>query len=207
MGCRAVEVRYRYRLRVSPTQATALQAVFDADRFVWNQTLGRWSDLWRHEQLNLSYRDADRELTDWRGRYEWLAVQPSVPQQQTVRDLYRAVAAWFDKANPVGRPRFKKRKAGYATARWTTNGFKVSGSALGAPGERLEIAVAGGRIPLRVAWFRPLPSQPSSVTVYRDRAGRWWASFVARLQIPDTPLAPTGRASGVDVGLTTFATT
>lgn len=30
---------------------------------------------------------------------------------------------------------------------------------------------------------------------------------MCRLQVPDAPVAPTGRATGLDVGLTTFATT
>lgn len=203
-----VEVRYRYRLRVSSDQQRQLQGVFDACRAVWNTALGRWSDLWRHEELSLGYADADRELTDWRGRFGWLGAQPSVPQQQVLRDLYRAISAFFDKANPTGRPRFKSRKAGYATARWTHNGFSVSGTGLGlGKDDRLAVATAGGRVPLRVVWSRPLPSHPSSVTVYRDRAGRSWASFVCRLQVPGAPVAPTGAATGLDVGLETFATT
>ncbi|HSS08293.1 MAG TPA: transposase, partial [Acidimicrobiales bacterium] len=107
-----------------------------------------------------------------------------------------------------GRPRFKKKSAGYATARWTRRGFAVSGSGLGTEqADRLEVAVAGGRMPLRVVWSRPLPSAPTSVTVYRDRAGRWWASFVCRVQLPEVTAELTGRATGLDVGLATFATT
>jgi putative transposase len=202
-----VEVRYRYRLRVSNSQAGLLQAVFDACRFVWNQALGRWGDLWRQEQIALSYGAANKELTDWRSRFEWLAEQPSIPQQQVLRDLYRAIGAFFDKTNPAGRPSFKPRKAGYATARWTKTGFAVSGSGLGHVGDRLEVATGAGRVRLRVVWSRPLPSPPSSVTVYRDPAGQWWASFVVRVNVPAEPLVPTGRATGLDLGLEIFATT
>ena len=201
------QVRYRYRLRVEPGQATALQAVFNSCRFAWNQALGRWSDLWRHECLGLSYVEANKELTDWRGRFQWLEAQPSIPQQQVLRDLYRAIGAFFDKTNRAGRPRFKSRKAGHATARWTRSGFTVSGSGLGHLGDRLKVALSGGRIGLRVVWSRPLPSPATSVTVYQDPAGRWWASFVCRVAIPDAPVVATGRSSGLDVGLTTFATT
>ncbi len=202
-----VQARYRYRLRTSAEQERLLGGVFDSCRAVWNTALGRWSDLWRHEGERLSYRGANKELTDWRGRREWLAAQPCVPQQQVLRDLYRSISAFFDKANPAGRPRFKSRKAGYATARWTRRGFKVSGSGRGMDGDLLAVAVAGGRVALRVVWSRPLPSEPTSVTVLRDRAGRWWASFVCGVELPDAPVAPTGRASGIDLGLTTFATT
>ena len=202
-----VEVRYRYRLRVNRTQAALLQAAFDTCRFVWNQALGRWEDLWRQERISLSYRAADKELTDWRSRFEWLAEQPSIPQQQVLRDLYRAISAFFSRTNPAARPRFKARKAGYATARWTKRGFAVSGSGIGRAGDRLEVATGAGRVPLRLVWSRPLPSPPSSVTVCRDHAARWWASFVVRIEATAQPLALTGRATGLDLGLGTFATT
>jgi IS605 OrfB family transposase len=42
--------------------------------------------------------------------------------------------------------------------------------------------------------------------VWNQTPGRWWASFVVRVEVPDA-LTSTGRASGLDVGLTTFATT
>jgi putative transposase len=200
-----VEVRFRYRLRVTKSQATLLQAVFDADRFVWNQALGRWQDLWRQERISLSYAAADKELTDWRSRFEWLAEQPSVPQQQVLRDLYRAITAFFDKNSPTGRPNFK-RKGSHATARWTRRGFAVSGSRLGTAGDRLEVATGARRIQVRVVWSRPLPASPTSVTVYRDPVGRWWASFVVRMETPSNQLRPTGRATGLDVGLDTYAT-
>jgi putative transposase len=202
------EARYRYRLRVNPDQAQTLHDIFDTCRFVWNQALGRWDDLWRYERERLIYREADRELTDWRSRFDWLADQPCVCHQQVLRDLYRAIAAFFDKANPAGRPRFKKKTAGYASARWTKRGFGVSGSGLGARGDdRLEVASAKGRMRLRVVWSRPLPTKPTSVTIYRDAAGRWWASFVVGVDVPNAPVAQTGRTTGLDVGLSTFATT
>jgi putative transposase len=202
-----VQVRYRYRLRVNHSEATLLQAVFDTCRFVWNQALGRWQDMWQQERISLAYADAGRELTDWRSRFEWLAEQPSVPQQQVLRDLYRAIAAFHDKTNPARRPRFKSRKVGHATARWTKQAFAVSGSGRGRPGDRLQVATGAGRIGLRVVRSRPLPSPPSSVTVYRDPAGRWCASFVVRIDVPTAPLPLTGRTTGLDLGLTTFATT
>ena len=126
-------VRYRYRLRTGAAERAALLAVFDSCRFCWNQALGRWVELWRHEHVSFYYGDADRELTDWRGRFEWLAAQPSVPQQQVLRDLYRAISAFFDKTNPVGRPQFKTKKSGYATARWTTRGLRHPGDRCRSP--------------------------------------------------------------------------
>ncbi len=137
-----MEARYRYRLRVTPSQAVQLQAVFDSCRFVWNTALGRWSDLWRYEGINYSTTDMCRELTDWRCRFDWLAEQPCTPQQQVLRDLDRAVSAFYNKANPAGRPRFKRKKA-TSSARWTATVFDLADG-------RLRVTVAGGRIGLRV---------------------------------------------------------
>ena len=195
-----MKARYNYRLRVKKEGAAKLQAVFDTNRWVWNQALGRWGELWREEGLSYSYRDMDKELTDWRGAKEWLGSQPSVPQQQVLRDLAKSVSAFFYKDNPAGRPRFKKKRGGYSSARWTKRGFSVSG-------DRLEVAVEGGRISLRVVWSRPLPSEPSMVTVQRDKVGHWWASFVVEVQVPEPGTPKVGTCTGLDVGLETFATT
>lgn len=108
-----VEVRYNYRLRVHAREARLLQGVFDSCRFVWNQALGRWGDLWRHEGLSYSYGTAAAELTDWRSRFEWLADQPQCPQQQALRHLYRSISAFLDRANPAGRPKYTRPSPGH----------------------------------------------------------------------------------------------
>ncbi|HWG74058.1 MAG TPA: hypothetical protein VG184_08385, partial [Acidimicrobiales bacterium] len=62
-------------------------------------------------------------------------------------------------AVPVSTPPPTSSRTG-PTRRWTRNGFFVSGSGVGvAAGDRLAVAVAGGRVGLRVVWSRPLPSQ------------------------------------------------
>src|SRR5699024_6646913 len=51
---------------------------------------------------------------------------------------------------------------------------------------------------------RPLPSEPSSVTLVRSASGAWHVSFV--VEVPDpTPLPETGRVAGIDLGLTDLA--
>ena len=55
----------------------------------------------------------------------------------------------------------------------------------------------------RCAWSRDLPSAPSSVTVIKDPAGRYFASFVIQTQ-PDV-LPEAGPVVGIDLGLTWFA--
>jgi putative transposase len=71
------------------------------------------------------------------------------------------------------------------------------------PNRRLRLPGIGD-VPVR--WSRALPSEPSepsSVTVTVDAAGRYHASFV--VEAPDAPLSPVDREVGIDLGLTHFA--
>jgi putative transposase len=66
--------------------------------------------------------------------------------------------------------------------------------------DRQWCAAAGGGEVGRV------PSDPSSVRIYRDAVGRWWCSFVVAR--PETQQLPqTGRSIGIDWGVTDVATT
>ena len=56
---------------------------------------------------------------------------------------------------------------------------------------------------LTVAWSRELPAVPSSVTVIKDSAGRYFASFV--VETNDEALPPIADEVGIDLGLSSFA--
>jgi putative transposase len=61
-----------------------------------------------------------------------------------------------------------------------------------------------GKLADPVRWSRSLPSVASSVTVVRDAAGRYFASFVVQ-STQDETLPPLGSEIGIDLGLTHFA--
>jgi putative transposase len=58
---------------------------------------------------------------------------------------------------------------------------------------------------LTVVWSRELPKPPSSVRVYRDSVGHWYASFVVATTTEALPA--TGRDIGIDWGVKETATT
>jgi putative transposase len=94
----------------------------------------------------------------------------------------------------VGHPRFR-RKRGRQSIRLTRNGFSLRG-------ERLHVAKVGA---IRVRWSRPLPSEPSSVTVICESDGRYYASFVVKRAA--APLPACDHEVGIDVGLDRLAVT
>ncbi len=60
--------------------------------------------------------------------------------------------------------------------------------------------------PLDIRWSRPLPEgvEPTTVTVSRDAAGRWFVSLLCEDTI--TPAPATTQAVGIDAGITSLVT-
>ncbi|WP_214560588.1 RNA-guided endonuclease InsQ/TnpB family protein, partial [Planktothrix agardhii] len=57
---------------------------------------------------------------------------------------------------------------------------------------------------IKVIWSRELPAIPSSVTLIKDSADRYFVSFV--VEFNPQQLAKNGRSVGIDLGITDFAT-
>jgi putative transposase len=131
----------------------------------------------------------------------WLGEVSAVVLQQALVDLNTAYRNFFGsiagtrRGAKVASPRFRSRKDTRQAIRFTRNAkFRVT------PGGKLWLPKLGD-VPVR--WSRPLPSEPSSVTVIKDSSGRYFASFVVRCE-PDE-LLDTEPMIGIDLGLTHFA--
>ena len=114
--------------------------------------------------------------------------------------------AWSDgrrKGPKLGAPRFRSRRDDRQTVRFTKNArFTRNARFAVTTGGKLRLPKIGD-VPVR--WSRELPSEPSSVTVVLDAAGRYHASFV--VDSDDAPLPPADVEVGIDLGLASFAVT
>ncbi|NEP82601.1 MAG: IS200/IS605 family element transposase accessory protein TnpB, partial [Okeania sp. SIO3B3] len=130
---------------------------------------------------------------------EWLSEVSAIPLQQSLNDLNQAYQNFFSstkgkrKGRPVKPPKFKSKKS-KQTARFTKGGFKVGQ-------HKVYLAKIGK---LKIVWSRELPAAPSSVTVIKDSANRYFLSFVVEIQ-PEI-LPKTDKSVGIDLGISTFAT-
>ncbi|WP_241020068.1 RNA-guided endonuclease InsQ/TnpB family protein [Thermobispora bispora] len=196
-----VHARYTYRLRVSSTAEKALLAEWGRCRWVWNQCVAT-SRAAHKAGEECGPARLDKMLTSWRAEHEWLREGASVPQQQIIRDFARSrakalkdIKARLPMRQRAGMPKFKKKDRSTPTLNYTRRGFRLKSG-------RLHLA---NGIVLTVVWSRDLPAEPSSVRVYRDSLGHWYASFVVPAQVE--PLPATGRAIGIDWGVNEIATT
>jgi putative transposase len=198
-----MQLRYNYRLDPQPGHRAALGKAFGCARVVFNDALDAREAAHQAGKRYVTDREVSARLTAAKRTPEraWLAEVSSVVLQQALADLNAAYRNYFAsikgtrKGPKVAKPRFRSRKDRRQAIRFTANSrFKVL------PNGKLRLPKVGD-VPVR--WSRPLPSEPSSVTVIKDAAGRYFASFVIETQ--PAPLPQTEHAVGIDLGLAHFA--
>jgi len=204
-GC--VQLRYKYRLDPWPRHRAAFGRAFGCARVVFNDGLRAREEAHQAGRPYPSDAELSARLTAAKKTPErqWLGEVSAVVLQQALADLNAAYRNFFAslkrerKSQRVGPPRLRSRKDRRQAIRFTLNaGFKIL------PNGRLRLPKIGD-VPVR--WSRPLPCKPSSVTVIRDAAGRYFASFVVETEpAADAQRFPqAGPEVGIDLGLTTFA--
>jgi putative transposase len=189
---RRVKRAYKYRFYPSPEQADLLNRTFGCVRKVYNLALAARTEAWYQRRERVNYNTTSAMLTAWKKTDElaFLNDISSVPLQQTLRHQQGAFTNFF--AGRARYPRFKSKKKSRASAEFTPSAFRWRDG-------RLFLAKLDE--PLDIVWSRPLPEDatPSTVTVSRDSAGRWFVSLLCENTI--TPGAATTAAVGVDAGL------
>jgi putative transposase len=184
---------YRYRFYPTPAQAAVLARTFGSARFVYNWALRLRTDAYYQRQERVSYADTSAALTLLKHEPDtaWLNEVSSVPPQQALRHLDRAFRHFFE-----GRARYPtyRKKHGSQTAEYTTSAFRWDA-------EANTLTLAKMDAPLAIRWSRPLPegTRPTTVSVSRDTAGRYFVSLLVEEEI--APLPPAEAQVGLDLGL------
>lgn len=211
-----MKARYRYRVYPKPAQISALNQLFGCVRVVWNDALNFCNQSYRDGVKYPGESELQKQFITNAKKTEhrqWLSQVSNIPLQQSIRDLGTAYSNFFKsctgerKGKKAMPPKFKKR-SNAQSCRFRVGGFKVN--------KRTVYLAKIGK--LKIEWSRPLPSDvsggsfppkaraadPSSVTLIRDAANRYFMSFVVEInpaQLPDN-----GVGIGIDLGIVDFAT-
>ncbi|RAG80580.1 transposase [Streptacidiphilus pinicola] len=200
-----MQLRYAFRVYPNGPQRSALARAFGCARVVFNDGLRAREDARAAGLPFVSSGELSKRLTTAKVTPEraWLGEVSAVVLQQSLRDLDTAYRNFFDAVNgkrpKVGPPRFKSKRDTRQSIRFTANArWKIT------PGGDLSLPKIGD---VRVKWSRPLPAVPSTVTMIKDSAGRYFASFIVETdaavdlqRMPDTD-----SVTGIDLGLSHFA--
>ncbi|MEV0622769.1 RNA-guided endonuclease TnpB family protein [Nonomuraea sp. NPDC050404] len=192
-----VKRAYKYRFYPTPEQADLLHRTFGCVRLVWNKALAERNRRYTDEHASTSYVDTAKWLTAWKQDpdLEFLREVSNVPLQQALRQQQVAFNTFF--ARRAKYPRFKSKHKSRASATFQNNAFSFRDGVL---------KLAKMDAPLAIVWSRPLPGdvEPSTVTVSKDAAGRWFVSLLVEEKISLLPPAPVD--VGIDAGLTHLLT-
>ncbi|AXL88518.1 transposase [Streptomyces sp. CB09001] len=203
-----MQLRYAFRVYPDAGQRIALARAFGCARVVFNDAIRAREDARR---VGLPFPTvavlSRRLITEAKQTAEraWLSEVSAVVLQQSLRDAETAYRTFFAslqgtrKGPKVGAPRFKSRKDARQSVRFTANArWSVTGSG------RLCLPKIGA---VKVKWSRTLPATPTSVTVIKDAAGRYFASFVVDTDpaADQARMPETDSTVGIDLGLTHFA--
>ncbi|RPE45523.1 putative transposase [Streptomyces sp. Ag109_O5-1] len=203
-----IQLRYAFRLYPDAGQRIALAKAFGCARVVFSDCVRAREDARKAGDVFPKAGELSKKLiTQARQTVErsWLGEVSSVVLQQFLRDAETACKNFFAslkgtrKGPGLGPPRFKSRKDNRQAIRFTANArWKITDSG------RLDLPKIGA---VKVKWSRTLPAAPTSVTVIKDAAGRFFASFVIDTgPAADAAAMPdTGQVIGVDLGLAHFA--
>ena len=182
-------VRYTYRLRPGAQAERALLAEWHRCRFLWNEAVHQ-----RRAGRKPTRAKVGKLLTAARRDNAWLR-DGSQNAQATMLETWALANKHSFEVRGRNRPAVKKKHRALPSLGYTRNGFSLVDGRLRLP--------KGTAIP--VVWSRELPSEPTSVRVYQDSLGHWYASFVVRRDVEPTPAV--AGTIGIDWGVTTPATT
>ena len=183
-----VKARYQYRICPTDQQRKLLAQLFGCVRVVWNDSLAlcKYDKVVKTNALQKLFITLAKK-TEARA---WLSSVSSIPLQQSIADLGVAYQNFFK--HNRGYPKFKKRSSSQS-ARFTRGGFSIKNG-------KVYLAKIGL---LTTKWSRELPSEPSSVTVIKDCANRYFLSFVVEIEPISKPALR--ESIGADLGISIFA--
>ncbi len=192
---------FKYRLYPNAEQQKLLARHFGCVRVVYNYFLRRrmafYAEHKGEKKQSLTYTDTARMLTELKRQpdYVWLNEVNSQALQQALRNLDAAYQNFFQ-----GRARYPQFKR------------KRDKQSFGVP-QQFKLDDKAGRLrlpklpPLRIVLHRPIQGALRSVTVSRSPSGRYFASLLCTVEMPEPVPNVLSKEMGLDLGLTRFATT
>ena len=180
---------YRFRFYPDLQQEKLLAQMFGCVRFVYNSILRYRTDAYAQTQEKIGYTAANARLTAMKQLPElaFLNEVSSVPLQQCLRNQQTAFKNFF--AGREKYPTFKSKKH-RQSAEFTYRAFSFRNG---------ELKLAKCDKPLAIKWSRQLPSDPTTITVSKDHAGRYFVSCLC--EFDPTLLPVTDKKVGIDVGI------
>ena len=162
-------IRQNVRLYPNKEQIQFLNQDIGNQRFVWNHFLVENKRVYEEEKKFLFYPETSKLVIDLKKENEFLQIGNSQALQQTLRDLDGALRTGYKQQK--GFPRFKRKSSGGSIR--LPQGCSVIDGKLKLP--KIGFIKSKGK----------LPENFNSVTIIRKPSGKFYASFVVEVNLPE----------------------
>jgi putative transposase len=189
---------FKYRLYPSHAQEQQMFQVLDVCRHWYNMCLSERKWTYELEGRKVTKGEQEKAAIHYRRTFPQAQIVCSQTMQTVCDDLDKAFQAFFRRVKAgetPGYPRFKGRNHFHSFA------FKQFGVGAKLDGRRLKL-FGIGRVAIR--WHRPIEGEIKTVRIVH-KAGRWYACFSCEVR-ESKPLPKTGRAVGLDMGVSAMYT-
>ena len=198
---------YKYRLYPTREQQQYLTRYFGQLRYIYNHCLSEHQKAYEAHKADSSNPKPSIYAGGFYKMYtaikanpetSWLQEVPAMAVIGSLRNLQTAYANTFrnlKSGKPTGFPRFKTKRS--------KQSIYLSGKEFSIVNNRLKIPKLPGL--LKIRWSREIPSQPTSMTLFKTSSSHYYVVYTCQYQ--PTPKPPkTMSILGIDVGLRDYAT-
>jgi putative transposase len=196
----SVRITFKEKLKPTPEQERALDVILWRCRTLYNVALEQRMAWWRRGQgVSATRFQQEAELKVIREAFpEYAAIHSHILQDVLAR-LDKTYQAFFQRVvagEKAGFPRYQGRN------RYHSFTFKEYGNGAHLDNGFLVLSKIGR---VGVHWSRPVVGTIKTVTISKEADG-WYVCFSCA-KVPIQPLPPTGRETGIDLGLKVFLIT
>ena len=190
---------FKYRIYPTKAQDVFLRTQLDCCRWVYNKTIEVRSDAWKNDSITLSLYDTQKMLPQWKQEEPWLQQGYSQAMQDAQKRVDLAFRAFFRRVKAGQKPGYPRFRGDGRYDSFTYPQNNHGWSFVDA--KTVKLSKVGN---VKIKLHRQLEGEPKTLTISRDAVGKWYASFLCRVE-PNT-LPQTSSMVGIDLGLAHFAT-
>ena len=192
-------IAYNFRLYPSKEDQVLLSKHFGSARFIYNTMLEFKQYYYNKTGINLNHAELCKALTHLKKleEYSWLNEVIAQTLQASLRDLDNAFKNFYEKR--ANFPKFKSKKT-YRSSFRAPQAISIINS------NRLKIPKFSNGI--KVKLHREIIGTIKNATIKLNPSGKYYVSLIAQYdsQIPAKPKVDPSSATGVDLGIKTYAT-
>ena len=198
-----MEKAYKFRIYPNAEQVVLIHRTFGCCRFVFNHFLSQRIHAYSDYGKTLNYNACSAELTVLKtdGEHGWLREADATALQSSLKDLEAAYQNFFRNIKKGGAPGFPKFKS-KRNRHKSYNAKRV--------GENIAVLEKHVKLPklglVRAAISKKVVGRILNATVSQAPSGKYFVSLCCT-DVFIKPLAKTGAAVGVDVGLKSLVAT